>query len=149
MSNDLQRTVADVRAGTGNLGYLLQDTSLAQRVDQLSGSIDQLMTEEVTPLLANLNQSGQEIATATQKINQMLETIDREPGLVNTLLRDTSVTRDFQETMDNINAGTERFNESMEALQHNFFFRGYFKKQARKARKEARATGQSTVTIQR
>ncbi|HCW07282.1 MAG TPA: MCE family protein, partial [Cytophagales bacterium] len=30
--------------------------------------------------------------------------------------------------------GTQRFNENMEALKHNFLFRGYFKKQEKEAK---------------
>jgi phospholipid/cholesterol/gamma-HCH transport system substrate-binding protein len=33
--------------------------------------------------------------------------------------------------MHNLELGTAKFNENMEALKHNFFFRRYFKKQAR------------------
>ncbi len=31
--------------------------------------------------------------------------------------------------MDNLQKGTDGFNQNMEALKHNFLFRGYFKNQ--------------------
>lgn len=34
--------------------------------------------------------------------------------------------------MEHIEKGTEGFNENMEALKHNFLFRGYFKKLEKK-----------------
>ena len=34
--------------------------------------------------------------------------------------------------MLNINQGTEKFNQNMEALKHNFLTRGYFRKLERK-----------------
>jgi len=37
--------------------------------------------------------------------------------------------------MKNINEGTDKFNDNMEALKHNFLFRGYFKKLERQEKK--------------
>ncbi len=34
----------------------------------------------------------------------------------------------LEKSMENIEQGTERFNENMEALKHNFLTRGYFRK---------------------
>lgn len=39
-------------------------------------------------------------------------------------------------TLDNIQQGTDGFNQNMEALKHNFLFRGYFKKLERQKQKE-------------
>ena len=35
-------------------------------------------------------------------------------------------------SLDNIQKGTDGFNQSMEALKHNFLLRGYFRKQEKK-----------------
>jgi phospholipid/cholesterol/gamma-HCH transport system substrate-binding protein len=34
---------------------------------------------------------------------------------------------------DNIRHGAQKFNDDMEALQHNFLFRGFFRKRAKRA----------------
>jgi len=39
-------------------------------------------------------------------------------------------------TVENLREGTKKFNEDMEALQHNFLFRGFFRKRARNAQKK-------------
>jgi len=39
-------------------------------------------------------------------------------------------------TMENLEKGTDGFNQNMEALKHNFLFRGYFKKLDRQKKKE-------------
>jgi phospholipid/cholesterol/gamma-HCH transport system substrate-binding protein len=38
--------------------------------------------------------------------------------------------------MTNINQASSRLNNNLEALKHNFFFRGYFKKQEKAKAKE-------------
>lgn len=138
LSNDLRTAVAAVNAGEGNLGYLLRDTSLAYRVDHLGDQIDDLLDTEVSPLLTDLRQTGREARAASEELNRLLGEMDDQDGLVGTILQDTAVSRDFRETMESVNAGAERFNENMEALQHNFLLRGFFKKQERQARKAAR-----------
>jgi phospholipid/cholesterol/gamma-HCH transport system substrate-binding protein len=40
--------------------------------------------------------------------------------------------------MINIKEATEKLNENMEALKHNFLFRGYFRKLERQERREAK-----------
>ena len=139
LSADLRRTVAAVDAGEGNLGYLLRDTSLAYRVDHIGNEIDELLATEVAPLLSDLRQTGRETKAAGQELNRLLAELESGQGPLGTLLRDTSVARDLRETMESVNAGAEKFNENMEALQHNFLLRGFFKKQERRARKNKSA----------
>jgi phospholipid/cholesterol/gamma-HCH transport system substrate-binding protein len=39
-------------------------------------------------------------------------------------------------SLDNIQKGTDGFNQNMEALKHNFLLRGYFRKLEKQKRKE-------------
>jgi phospholipid/cholesterol/gamma-HCH transport system substrate-binding protein len=41
--------------------------------------------------------------------------------------------------MVEIKEASRKLNENMEALKHNFLFRGYFRKQERAAKKEAKS----------
>ena len=44
----------------------------------------------------------------------------------------------LKSTLKNINEGTDKFNQNMEALKHNFLTRGYFKKLEREEKKQAK-----------
>jgi phospholipid/cholesterol/gamma-HCH transport system substrate-binding protein len=44
-------------------------------------------------------------------------------------------------TLNNIESGTEKFDKNMDALKHNFLFRGYFKKLEKKQLKEEKRRG--------
>jgi phospholipid/cholesterol/gamma-HCH transport system substrate-binding protein len=72
-------------------------------------------------------------------LDSVVTRIDRKvedgPGPVNLVLNDTAVSGNIRRTLANVEKGSASFNENMEAMKHNFFFRGYFKKQE-KGKKE-------------
>ncbi len=51
------------------------------------------------------------------------------------MLKDTAMVNSLKSTLKNINEGTVKFNQNMEALKHNFLTRGYFKKLERQKEK--------------
>ncbi len=147
LSDDLRRTVADVNAGEGNLGYLLRDTSLAYQIDRLGYQVNDLVATEVAPALADLHRTSAEMVETSTKLHDLVRQLDPEEGLVGAVLQDSAVARDFRETMESVNEGAARFNESMEALQHNFLLRGFFKKQERQAKRAARRAAQENAEL--
>ena len=76
----------------------------------------------------------------TADLNQVVASVEKDlnagSGPVNTMLKDSIMAERLRRTMDNIEQGTAAFNKNMEALQHNFLLRRYFKKEAKKAKKE-------------
>ncbi|WP_315816698.1 hypothetical protein [Paraflavitalea speifideaquila] len=50
-------------------------------------------------------------------------------------MNDEKVAADLRTTLQYLNSSSQKLDENLEALQHNFLFRGYFK---RKARREVR-----------
>ena len=113
---------SDVRRGRGPLGFLLTNQQFGPRLGhaalQLAGTTDTLAAT-----IAGLKRQVQTGA-----------------GPVHTLLADTTAARQVRQSLRNVQQGTAGFNQSMEALKHNFLLRGYFRKQARK---KARATADS------
>src|SRR5258705_11005700 len=54
--------------------------------------------------------------------------INRGQGTIGALVNDRTVFRNLDEMMQEAHAGATSFQENMEALKHNFFLRGFFKK---------------------
>ena len=116
MINDLHALVADVRNGRGSLGAILTDSSFAlslrRAVEKMEGV-------------------GKRADTLTAEINQFVASVKSDvnsgKGVVNALLKDSTVTRKLSQSLDNIERGTDAFNQDMEALKHNFLIRGYFR----------------------
>jgi phospholipid/cholesterol/gamma-HCH transport system substrate-binding protein len=109
MSNSLNVLVAQIKAGKGGAGVLLADTGFAKNLQEAMVKI-RLAGENADKLVAQLNKD-----------------FAQGKGPLNTLLRDSVTARNISLSLENIQKGTDGFNQNMEALKHNFLFRGYFK----------------------
>ena len=114
---DLQQLVDEAENGKGMLGTLVKDTSL-------SGDLEKA--------ISTLKQAGDNVEALTVTLNNMAEGINKDiesgSGPVHALLKDTMLVNKLSNSLENIEKGTDAFNENMEALKHNFLFRGYFRK---------------------
>jgi phospholipid/cholesterol/gamma-HCH transport system substrate-binding protein len=87
-------------------------------------------------MLFNLNNSSVEIDSALTSLNNLMTTIQTQKSAFNYIVKDTAATKEIDETLKNINKGSELLNENLEALKHSFLLRGYFKKQEGKKEKQ-------------
>jgi len=117
MVNDLQMVVADIKEGKGSVGELLQDTSFAHNLNAAVQKI-QSVGDEAMSLTTEL----------TKAVAGIRQDINNGKGTVSMLLKDSLLVVKLNASLDNIQKGTDGFNQNMEALKHNFLFRGYFKK---------------------
>jgi phospholipid/cholesterol/gamma-HCH transport system substrate-binding protein len=67
-------------------------------------------------------------------VNQQLSSPQSAAGV---LLNDPQTAQHLKQTIINLDSSTGRLNQNMEALKHNFLFRGYFRRQEKAARKAA------------
>ncbi|MGZ8541726.1 MAG: MlaD family protein [Chitinophagaceae bacterium] len=125
MANNLHDIVMDVKNGKGSVGAILKDTSFAQNLNEAIMKIKDV-GEEADSLASEINKV---VAGIRQDINN-------GKGTVNALFKDSAMAMKLNASLDNIQKGTDGFNQNMEALKHNFLLRGYFKKQERQKRKE-------------
>ena len=86
-------------------------------------------------LLDSSQQSVQNITQATAHLNSVSAKVDSGQGTVGALVNDKQLYSNLQqttttlhETMLQAQTGVTDFQENMEALKHNFFLSGYFKK---------------------
>ena len=129
MVNDLQEIVTDVKNGKGSLGAILTDSAYAINLKEAVQKIKSV---------------GENADTLAEEIHQVVKSVkndlDNGKGVMNTLLKDSSVVNKLHQSLDNIEKGTDAFNQDMEALKHNILLRGYFKRHARQKQKETKKT---------
>jgi phospholipid/cholesterol/gamma-HCH transport system substrate-binding protein len=136
--------VNDIRAGKGTAGLLLEDKATAAQVQQSIANVhqttDQLnqSTKRVDNLLADV-QSRQLIPkmddtlnaakTATQNLNQTTQQINTTLG--SAFAQDQygeDAGTNLQQSLTNLNQASGNLTDDTEALKHEFFFKGFFKK---------------------
>ena len=125
MTENLDALIADVKAGKGSAGMILRDTSIANNLNEAVLRIKKV-GEEADSLVVGLNKVMTEIKAD----------VNSGKGPLNAVLKDSALVIKLNASLDNIQKGTDGFNQNMEALKHNFLLRGYFKKQEKQKRKE-------------
>jgi phospholipid/cholesterol/gamma-HCH transport system substrate-binding protein len=126
ITEKLNEMVSAVKKGEGSLGVLLTDTSFARNLDEAVNKIKQVGIEA--------DSLAVQIGAAVEGVKA---DIDNGKGAVTALLKDSALVIKLNNSLDNIQKGTDGFNQNMEALKHNFLFRGYFRRlEKQKAREK-------------
>ena len=128
MAGNLDELVMQVKEGKGGLGALISDTSFSRNLNEAVRKIEKV---------------GDEADSLANRINRMIEGIEYDvnkgKGTINALLKDSLLVIKLNESLTNIQKGTEGFNQNMEAIKHNFLLRGYFKRQDKQKKKDPSA----------
>lgn len=97
---------------------------------------DTAVANNIKTIVSNLDKSSVEINKVVSNLNSTITNVKEGKGAINYLSNDPKLVLKIDSTMTNIKEASFRLNQNMEALKHNFLFRGYFKKQERAKLKE-------------
>jgi len=128
-TQDIREMIAGARDGKGSVGRLLTDTTFYHDLEQAARTIDGV-GKGAGDLVAHLDEMTQ----------QVRRDIEEGKGTANALLRDSQMVIKLNASLENIRQGTDGFNQNMEALKHNFLFRGYFRRLEKEKKKQAANT---------
>lgn len=106
---------------------LISDTVIFGRLRRVSIQIDEL-SQSANGVVAKLNQTASGIDAGLKDPNSP----------AGALLHDKATADNLKQTVRNLQSSTEKLDENMEALQHNFLLRGFFKKKDKAAKKAAK-----------
>ncbi len=74
-----------------------------------------------------------------ENLESVIAKLKEGEGTAGLLLADTTLRNTLLRSGQNVEEGTFRFNENMEAMRSNFLFKGYFKKLEKEEKKEGNA----------
>jgi phospholipid/cholesterol/gamma-HCH transport system substrate-binding protein len=80
--------------------------------------------------------------SATVNLNQGLNNKNAPAGM---FLHDEKTAASLKTTFQNLEAASKKLDEDLEAVQHNFLLRGFFKKKAKNDKKNERVVLDTTV----
>ena len=135
-SSNLAALLEQVNSGQGNLGYLVRDTSLKGQMTRLGDSLDTLVSVRTESVMDSIEMLAASMAEASYAVQSLVEDLDKSEGLIGALLADSSITQELQTILLNLDHGTYKFDQNMEALQHSWPFKKFFRKQARKEKQK-------------
>ena len=93
---------------------------------------------------AQLNQVSVSANAVVDNLNATTARLNSDDGPVGVLLNDEVAAANIQSTLMNLQAGTKKLDENMEALQHNFLLRGFFRKRAKAEEKRVKDSVENT-----
>ncbi|MBI5372007.1 MAG: MCE family protein [Sphingobacteriales bacterium] len=123
--SDLQGLVTNVKEGKGSLGAIITDSSFALRL------------QEAISRISKVGEDADSLALAIRTLAGNVQyDVEKGRGPAHTILKDSVLAKNLQVSIQNLQKGTEGFNDIMEALKHNFLFRGYFRKLEKQKEKQ-------------
>jgi len=120
-SVDLEGLLDEMKHGKGLLPTVISDTTFAKTFEQA---------------MSNVKLVSQNAAIVARNLEGVSAKMNNTDNAVGVLLADTASANKLKQTLRNTESASEKLNENMEALKHNFLFRGYFRRQAKKEKKE-------------
>lgn len=133
MMKQLNYTVAQIEHRQGLVHQLIYDTVVMNNLKELSTGLNETLVYKLDTIIDKLHITGDNLANASLRINQLVEDVQTGPGVMNDLIYDEATALSLQRTLKNVEEGTASFKEDMRALQDNFLFRRYFRKQRRQS----------------
>ncbi len=144
MTKDIKATLHNLKKTTDGADRLIGSLNYKfSKIDMEESAVgvllnDTIVGNQVEQMITNLEQSSMTITEATQQLETMISEINTAESTFNYLTKDETLPKTIDATMQEINEASQKLNENMEALKHNFLFRGYFRKQERLKRKQAK-----------
>jgi phospholipid/cholesterol/gamma-HCH transport system substrate-binding protein len=142
MGSDLKQTLRYLKLtskGTSESVAKLNEliASLNNKDNAIGVLKDTAVANKIKTIVGNLERSSDGINKVVTNLNATITNVKDGKGALNYLSNDPELVRKIDSTMTNINQASFRLNEDLEALKHNFLFRGYFKKQEKAKLKAA------------
>lgn len=141
ITEQLALVMMKVNSGKGTLGRLIHDSDIAQDIKRTIGNFEsssQKLDETMKFTKSNLSEimesfkvTADNIQVSSKQFEEIMVGINNGDGTVGKLLSDTVTSGSIDQTIFNLQRSSKSLDENLEALKHNIFFRGYFRKKAK------------------
>jgi phospholipid/cholesterol/gamma-HCH transport system substrate-binding protein len=113
-SRQLSDLISEVKQGKGPVGTLLNDT---------------IMKDDLQAIVSEVKKSSTQFSVMTNNLTEIITKMNNGNGTFATIVNDTAMAASMKQSMINIQSASQKLDEDLEAIKHNFLLRGYFEKQ--------------------
>ncbi len=144
LAQNIQHTIVELKKtsqGTGQAMDKINRIISKVNYDESAAAVilsDTAAANQIREVFDNLEKSSKDVNAITKNLDSYINEIKSGKGALNYITQDENFTKELDSTMIQIKEASEKLNQNMEALQHNFFFRGYFRKLERRKAREAK-----------
>jgi len=137
MGVQLRNSMRNLQATTEGAARLAaQLNQFSNKINTKGALADKLFTDTVTfnkikAAAAQLQQAAANASALSDNLNKASNKLNTTDNAIGILLNDPKSAAQVQTTLTNLQASSVKLNEDLEAVQHNFLLRGFFKKKAK------------------
>ena len=121
LTRNARDLITEVKDGEGLFTKLLNDTTYAEKFDST---------------ITNIALAGENARKISEELREVIKKMNNNDNALGVLLADTVVAAQLKTTLENAQSASLKLDENMEALQHNFLFKGYFRRQKKEAERK-------------
>jgi phospholipid/cholesterol/gamma-HCH transport system substrate-binding protein len=136
--NNIEATTASLNAASNKAQQLMASlNTFTSKLNQKGTLANDLVTDTVmvASLRSTVKELNQVAGHASAFISDLKQSANDPKSMVGTLLKDEQSAAHLKETMKNLDSGSKKLDEDLEALQHNFLLRKYFRKKEKAEKK--------------
>jgi phospholipid/cholesterol/gamma-HCH transport system substrate-binding protein len=140
--NELNATTSNLRRVSQNIQALTSNAASYTARLNTKGSLandlvsDTIIFNNLRSTVAQLQKvsvtSDSVISNLNATSNNLNNSLNNSNAPIGMLLHDEQAAANIKTTLRNLQSGTKKLDEDLEALQHNFLFRGFFRKKAKR-----------------
>ena len=141
VTKQLAEIAIKINSGRGTLGRLIHDTIVAEDINKTimyfqnsAKQMDEMIAEtksDVSGIMNSFQETADNAEVSTQKLEDIMIKVNSGHGTLGRLINDTITSNNIDQTILNLKNSSKALDENMEALKHNIFFRGYYKRKAK------------------
>ncbi len=151
ITKQLAEVMININQGNGTLGRLIQDSTIAEDISEIIVNLKQSSSDIVDNMaivMVSLEETASNLLTGSGQIAEIVTNVNQGEGTIGRLIQDTVIAENINQTIIHLKGSSKSLDEHLEALKTNWFFRGFFRKEEKKAAEEKELRRQDSLRIE-
>jgi len=141
MAGNLKNTMAGLNSASQNINRTAVSLStFSNKLNTKGGLVDELLTDtgvfsQLEGSVGNIRKLSVAAASLSDDLSTAGQKLNDKNNAIGVLLNDQESAESLKKTLTNLETSSQKLDENLEALQHNFLLRGFFRKKAKEEEK--------------